>query len=148
MLFVKSLNAFLRSQFHPLFTSLSWAHLRVLNLYTLINLAYCWIYCKLKLHSSPNTIFSTVEIIWKYFLTLVTKNNKSMPRYTNFQLFFSWQPWVTVLSVLVWKVLVLIFINAYQYGYHLNVFLNGYEISLEYKNTTKFQLFKSYVSLI
>ena len=138
MLFVKSLNAFLRSQFHPLFTLLSWAHLRVLNLYTLINLAYCWIYCKLKLHSSPNTIFSTVEIIWKYFLKLVIKNNKSMPRYTNSQL----------LSVLVWKVLVLIFINAYQYGYQLNVFFNGYEISLEYKNTTKFQLFKSYVSLI
>ena len=138
MLFVKSLNAFLRSQFHPLFTLLSWAHLRVLNLYGLINLAYCWIYCKLKLHSSPNTIFSTVEIIWKYFLKLVIKNNKSMPRYTNSQL----------LSVLVWKVLVLIFINAYQYGYQLNVFLNGCEISLEYKNTTKFQLFKSYVSLI
>ena len=148
MLFVKSLNAFLRSQFHPLFTSLSWAHLRVLNLYTLINLAYCCIYCKLKLHSSPNTIFSTDEIIWKYFLTLVKKNNNSMPRYSNFQLFLSWQTWVTVLSVLVWKVLVLIFINAYQYGHQLNVFLNDNEISLEYKNTTRFQLFKSYISLI
>ena len=45
--------------------------LRVWNLYTLINLAYCWIYCKLKLHSSPNTISFTVEIIWNYFLTLL-----------------------------------------------------------------------------
>ena len=71
MLFLKLLNPFLCSQFHCLFTSLSWAHLRVWNLYTLINLAYCWIYCKLKLHSSPNTISFTVEIIWNYFLTLL-----------------------------------------------------------------------------
>ena len=67
----KIIKPFLCSQFHCLFTSLSWAHLRVWNLYTLINLAYCWIYCKLKLHSSPNTISFTVEIIWNYFLTLL-----------------------------------------------------------------------------
>ena len=29
----------------------------------LISLANCWMYCKLKLHSSPNTIYFTVEII-------------------------------------------------------------------------------------
>ena len=52
-------------------TSLSWAHLRVWNLYALINLACCWIYCNLKLNSSPNKTSFTVEVIWKYFLTLL-----------------------------------------------------------------------------
>ena len=83
-------------------TSLSWAHLRVWHFYTLINLAYCWIWCKLKLHSSPNTISFTAEIIWKYFLKLLVKNNKIMPRYTHFQLYFFWQTWVIVLFLNFW----------------------------------------------
>ena len=70
-------------------TSLSWAHLRVWNLYALINLACCWIYCNLKLHSSPNKTFYTFKVIWKYFLTyLLIKNIKGIPRYASFQLFF------------------------------------------------------------
>ena len=68
--YVKSLNTFLYSQFHSSLISPSWAQLRVGKLHTLVNLAYCSFYCKLKLHSSPNTISSTVEIIWKYFVWL------------------------------------------------------------------------------
>ena len=132
ILFLKLLSAFLCSLFHCLFTSLSWAHLRVWNVYALINLACCWIYCNLKLHSSPNKTFYTFKVIWKYFLTyLLIKNIKGIPRYASFQLFFFFcQTWVTVFFFLVWKVLVLIFISVYHDGCQLELFLNDCEIQL------------------
>ena len=53
--FMFTVSFFIHFTFMGLFKSLKFVYL--------INLGYCWIYCKLKLHSSPNTISYTVEII-------------------------------------------------------------------------------------